>query len=99
MSLRHAGQLSGSFIDTSGCGSKMIFPSFVLCRSSTERSDSARSSGGLVSGGNGEGNEEADLRAGAFRRPRGSLRLLCDIKRTEPREIMCERSFPHSTRA
>lgn len=50
----------------------MIFPLAVFFFPSIEytESDLARP------GGYGEGKEDADIRAGAFRRPSGSLRLL-----------------------
>ena len=48
------------------------------------RSDSRLAIGGHTPGGKGEGREEADTRAGACRRPRGSLRVLWDIRSTEP---------------
>lgn len=72
MSLRHAGQLSGSFKESSGCGSRMIFPLAVFFFASIEYAES----GPARPGGYGEGNEDADVRAGALRRPSGSFRLL-----------------------
>ena len=84
MSRLQEGQFRGSFIDGSGCGSRIIFPSLVLFCSSIERSESVRVIGGLISGGKGEGSEDADFRAGALRRPRGSLCLLCDINSMVP---------------
>lgn len=67
----------------------MIFPSEVLFSSSTEFSDTRLRNEGLwlddlVSGGRGEGSEEAEVLAGALRRPSGSLRLLLDMSMTEP---------------
>ena len=38
----------------------------------------------LRPGGNGEGKEEADVLAGALRRPKGSLCLVFDMRRMEP---------------
>lgn len=72
MSLRHAGQLRGSFKESSGWGSRMIFPLAVFFFPSIEKA----ASGLARPGGYGEGNEDADVRAGAFRRPSGSFRLL-----------------------
>ena len=43
---------------------------------------------GLTLGGNGEGKEDADTRAGAFRRPRGSLRVVFDMRSTEPGVVL-----------
>ena len=37
-------------------------------------------------GGKGEGREETDVLAGALRIPKGSLRLVFDMRRTEPRQ-------------
>ena len=38
----------------------------------------------LFSGRKGEGKEEAEVLDGVLRRPRGSLRLVLDMRRTEP---------------
>ena len=70
----------------------MIFPSEVLFLSSSDRSDGCFLSkdlwiGGLP-GGNGEGKDEAEVLAGALRRPRGSFRVVLDIRRIEP-EAAC----------
>ena len=40
--------------------------------------------GGLALGGKGEGSDEADVLAGALRIPSGSLRVVCDMRSTEP---------------
>lgn len=71
----------------------MIFPSAVIFFSSTDRSDALLRNDGLwlegfEPGGNGEGKEEAEVRAGALRRPSGSLRVVLDMRRIEP-EMAC----------
>lgn len=38
----------------------------------------------LEPGGKGGGSEEADFLAGVIRRPRGSLCIVSDMRRTEP---------------
>lgn len=69
----------------------MIFPSAVLFCSSTDCSDVCLRNdglwlGGLEPGGNGEGKDDAEVLAGALRRPRGSLRVVLDMRRMEPGE-------------
>lgn len=76
-SLCHAGQLSGSLWESSGCGSRMIAPSGVFFLFACE--DDVRAIG--VAGN--EGTEEVEVRAGAFLMPRGSLRLPVS-NRTDP---------------
>lgn len=61
-------------------------PSGVFFFSSIERRDSRLVDGGLELGGKGEGSEEAEVLAGAMRKPRGSLRLVFDMRRTEPKD-------------
>lgn len=67
----------------------MIFPSAVLFFSASNGSDLRLFILGLwledrEVGGNGEGREETEVLAGALRIPRGSLRLVWDMRRTEP---------------
>ena len=67
----------------------MIFPSAVRFLTSIDMSDRLRLTEGLaledlLPGGKGEGKDEADVLAGAIWRPRGSFRLVFDIRRTEP---------------
>ena len=93
ISLLHDGQFKGSFIESSGCGSSIIFPSAVLFFSSTDCPDRRLDKGGFAledrePGGKGEGREETDVLAGALRIPRGSLRLVFDISRIDPRRPM-----------
>lgn len=97
MSLLHDGQFKGSFIESSGCGSSIIFPSAVFFFSSTDCSDRRLDIGGFAleewePGGKGEGREETDVLEGALRIPRGSLRLVSDIRRIEPRQSMHQRA-------
>lgn len=63
-----------------------MVPSGVIFFSSIKRRDSRLVDGGLELGGKGEGSEEAEVRAGAIRKPRGSLRLVFDMRRTEPKD-------------
>lgn len=49
----------------------------------------------LEPGENDEGNEEADVLAGALRRPRGSLCLVWDMRRIEPREALGQPTASH----
>ncbi len=64
-------QLRGSFRESSGCGSSTTLPSAVRFTSGTawllRASDEERE------GGYGEGRDDADVRAGAFLNPSGSL--------------------------
>ena len=62
----------------------MNLPSFVLFLSPTGFADNGRP------GGNGEGRDEADTLAGALRRPKGSLCLVFDMRRTEPGEALSQ---------
>ena len=67
----------------------MILPSAVRFFSSTDISDFLLFIEGLalddlVPGGKGDGKDDADVLAGALRRPSGSLRLVLDMRRTEP---------------
>ena len=90
MSLRHEGQFSGSFRESSGCGSKIICPSAVFFFSSIgpwfERctpDGSERNGGraGLIE----MGKDEEDLRSGVLERPRGALYpFSSDKRRMEP---------------
>lgn len=71
----------------------MILPSLVFFFSSTEWPDNCLREEGLALpdpelGGNGEGKEEADVLAGALRRPKGSLCLVLDMRRMEPGEAL-----------
>ena len=67
----------------------MILPSAVRFVSCTECSDILRGIEGLSlvdrdPRGKGDGREDAEVLAGALRRPRGSFRFEWDIRRTEP---------------
>ena len=59
-------------------------PSRVLFLSWTDRSDPLLEFGGLIPGGYEDGKEDADVLAGMFRRPKGALWLLFDIRRIVP---------------
>jgi hypothetical protein len=87
-SRRQMAQFSGSLTESSGCGSRMIFPSFVFFVSGR-----IGVLGGVlervrtVPGRYGEGRDEDDVLAGACCRPRGSFLLATfDSNRTEPRD-------------
>lgn len=86
MSRLHDGQLRGSFMESSGWGSKIIAPSGVFFFSSIERPDSRLLDGGLELIRKGEGSDEAEVLAGAICQPRGSLRLVFDMSRTVPKD-------------
>lgn len=62
----------------------MIAPFLVFLTSEVDTSDSCLVTGGLELWGKGEGSEEADVRPGVFRRPRGSFRLALDMRSTDP---------------
>lgn len=71
----------------------MILPSLVFFFSSTEYPGDCPRKEVLALpileiGGNGEGKDEADVLAGALRRPKGSLCLVLDIRRMEPGEAL-----------
>lgn len=75
-SLLHTAQFKGSLWESSGWGSRMIWPSCVVFLSSaTGRGDS-----GL---GTPVGSDECEVLAGAFLKPSGSLRP-CASSKTEP---------------
>lgn len=61
-----------------------MVPSFVVFFSCVLCCEGRLGVDGLASGGYGDGIDEAEVLAGAFRRPRGSLRLALDMRRTEP---------------
>lgn len=71
-------------MESSGCGSSINLPSLVFFFSLPAFPDSCRP------GGNGEGREEADVLAGALRRPKGSLCVVFDMRRMEPGEALCQ---------
>lgn len=81
-SLLHIGQLRGSLCESSGCGSRIIAPSFVnfFPLDALDWRDSRWLCTGV---GGCEGREEAEVRAGALRRPRGSFRSPVR-RRTDP---------------
>ena len=60
-----------------------------------DRDEARRVHPGLTPGGYGEGIEEADVLAAAFRRPRGSFRFELDIRRMEPTQ---QDQWPQSNR-
>ena len=85
-------------MESSGCGSRMILPSFVRFFSGT--TDLMECLDTLLSeGGYGEGKEEAEVRALACWRPRGSLCLwTLDRSKIEPRKLkvsMCSMDINH----
>ena len=87
-------------MESSGCGSKINFPSLVFFFSTTECSDNCLRKEGLAlpdlePGGNGEGKEEADVRSGALRRPKGSLCLVFDMRRMDPGEALSQPTASH----
>ena len=70
----------------------MILPSAVLFFSSCDFSDNCLCNGvlgfeGFEPGGKGEGREDAEVLAGALRKPRGSLRVVLDMRRIEPEKV------------
>ena len=75
----------------------MICPSAVLLISGCDRADVRRLMLGLLpcEGLNGEGSDDADVLAGACRRPRGSLwsASLFDINKTDPGTSSVSLSF------
>ena len=84
----------------------MNLPSLVFFFSSTDLPDNCLRKDGLAlpelePGGNGEGKEEADVLAGASRKPNGSLWLVFDIRRMEPGEVKSQPTISreHSPRS
>lgn len=83
VSRRQVGQLSGSLTESSGWGSRMISPLSVFLTVGSAARDVERRRGEVARLVYPVAREECEVLAGAWCRPRGSLRLLAS-RRTDP---------------